>query len=93
MAAAQTYDAVQLMLRALFQARGDTSAATLKRTLESLDKPYVGVVTTYEKPFSKSDHDAFTMNMIWLGTWRGGEIRYAYAEDEKRAGFIRRKQD
>ena len=91
MAAAQTYDAVHLMMRALFQTRGDTSAGALKQALENLDKPYVGVITTYERPFSSRDHDAFTMNMIWLGTWRRGEIRYQYAEDEKRAGFIRRK--
>ena len=93
MAAAQTYDAVHLMMRALFQTRGDTSAGALKQALENLDKPYVGVITTYERPFSSRDHDAFTMNMIWLGTWRRGEIRYQYAEDEKRAGFIRRKQE
>ncbi|NRF68053.1 ABC transporter substrate-binding protein [Aquincola sp. S2] len=92
MAAAQTYDAVHLMLRALFQTRGDGSAASLKHALENLDKPYVGVVTTYERPFSKADHDAFTMNMVWLGTWRSGEIRFQYPEDEKRASFIRRKQ-
>ena len=93
MAAAQTYDAVHLMLRALFQTRGDASAGALKQALENLDKPYVGVITTYERPFSSRDHDAVTMNMIWLGTWRQGEIRYQYAEDEKRAGFIRRKQE
>ncbi|WP_284616570.1 ABC transporter substrate-binding protein [Aquabacterium humicola] len=92
MAAAQTYDSVHLMLRALFQTRGAGGAASLKNALENLEKPYVGVITTYERPFSKADHDAFTMNMIWLGTWRGGEIRYQYAEDEKRAGFIRRKE-
>jgi branched-chain amino acid transport system substrate-binding protein len=92
MAAAQTYDAMHLMLRALFQTRGDTRAERLKQALEQLDKPYVGVITTYDQPFSPSDHDAFSINMIWLGVWRNGEIRYHYAEDEKRAGFIRRKQ-
>jgi len=92
MAAAQTYDALHLMLRAVFQTRGDTSAPRLKQALEQLDKPYVGVVTTYEHPFSADDHDAFSANMIWMGVWRKGEIRYQYAEDDKRAGFIRRKQ-
>lgn len=92
MAAAQTYDAVHLMLRALFQTRGDARADRLKQALEQLDKPYVGVVTTYEQPFSAADHDAFSSNMIWLGVWRNGEIRFQYAEDEKRASFIRRKQ-
>lgn len=92
MAAAQTYDAVHLMLRAVFQTRGDTSGPALKAALEQLDRPYVGVVTTYDRPFSAADHDAFSSNMIWLGVWRNGEIRYQYAEDDKRAGFIRRKQ-
>ena len=92
MAAAPTYDAVHLMLRALFQTRGDTRAEALKGALENLDKPYVGVVTTYDRPFSTADHDAFSLNMIWLGAWRQGEIRFQYAEDEKRASYIRRKQ-
>ena len=92
MAAAQTYDAVHLMLRAVFQTRGDTRAEKLKTALEQLDKPYVGVITTYDQPFSANDHDAFSINMIWLGVWRKGEIRFQYPEDEKRASFIRRKQ-
>lgn len=92
MAAAQTYDAMQLMFRALFATRGNTGGDALKQALENLDKPYVGVITTYERPFTPDDHDAFSANMIWLGVWRNGEIRYAYAEDEKRASFIRRKQ-
>jgi hypothetical protein len=60
------------MLRALFQTRGDTRAEALKGALENLDKPYVGVVTTYDRPFSTADHDAFSLNMIWLGAWRQG---------------------
>ena len=32
------------------------------------------MVTTHEKPFSATDHDAFSQNMIWLGAWRRGEI-------------------
>lgn len=92
MAAAQSYDAMQLMFRVLFATRGNASGDALKQALEHLDKPYVGVITTYERPFTPDDHDAFSANMIWLGVWRNGEIRYAYAEDEKRASFIRRKQ-
>ncbi|MBC7598108.1 MAG: ABC transporter substrate-binding protein, partial [Polaromonas sp.] len=48
--------------------------------------------TTYDQPFSASDHDAISSNMLWLGTWRGGERTYAYAEDSARATIIRRKQ-
>src|SRR4029453_18491676 len=92
MAAAQTYDAVHLMLRVMFQTKGDTSADALKRALENLQKPYAGVVTTHDKPFSPDDHDAFSMNMIWLGVWRRGEIHFYYPEDAKRASFVRRKE-
>ena len=92
MAAAQTYDAVHLMLRVLFQTKGDTSGDALKRALEDLQKPYVGVVTTHDKPFSATDHDAFSRNMIWLGVWRRGEVQFYYPEDAKRVGFVRRKE-
>lgn len=91
MAAAQSYDAVQLMLRAVFQTHGDTSGPALKAALENFDKSHAGVVTTYDRPFSVTDHDAFSMNMIWLGVWRKGEVQFYYPEDAKRAAVIRRK--
>jgi branched-chain amino acid transport system substrate-binding protein len=91
MAAAQSYDAVHLMLRAVFQTRGDTSGTALKRALENFEKSYAGVVTTYDRPFSVNDHDAFSINMIWLGVWRHGEVQFLYPEDAKRASVIRRK--
>jgi len=92
MAAAQSYDAVQLMLRVMFQTKGNTSADTLKAALENLERPYVGVVTTHDRPFSATDHDAFTRNMIWLGVWRKGEVQFQYPQDAKRASVIRRKE-
>jgi len=91
-AAAQSYDAVQLMLRALFQTKGNTSADALKAALENLERPYAGVVTTHDRPFSPTDHDAFTRNMVWLGVWRRGEVHFQYPEDAKRASMIRRKE-
>ncbi|OSZ64822.1 ABC transporter substrate-binding protein [Hydrogenophaga sp. IBVHS2] len=92
MSAAQTYDSVHLLLRAMFVARGDLSGKGLKNGLENLREPYRGVVTTYDKPFSNTDHDAISANMLWLGTWRGGERTYAYKEDASRATVIRRKE-
>jgi branched-chain amino acid transport system substrate-binding protein len=91
MAAAQAYDAVHLMLRAMFQTKGDTSGDALKAALENLSRPYQGVVTTYDRPFSRDDHDAFAPNMLWLGVWRKGRLEYYYPGDAKRAGFVRRK--
>lgn len=92
MSAAQTYDSVHLLLRAMFIARGDFSGKGLKNALENLREPYRGVVTTYDKPFSNADHDAISANMLWLGTWRGGERTYAYKDDASRATVIRRKE-
>jgi branched-chain amino acid transport system substrate-binding protein len=92
MAAAQSYDAVHLVLRALFITKGNTSSDALKHALENLDRPYQGVITTYKQPFSNDDHEAFSANMLFLGVWRKGQIEYYYPEDAKRAGYIRRKQ-
>lgn len=91
MAAAQTYDALHLMLRALFQTKGDTSGPALKAALENLQQPYAGVVTTHAQPFSAQDHDAFSLNMVWLATWRNGALQFVYADDAKKAAVIRRK--
>jgi branched-chain amino acid transport system substrate-binding protein len=93
MAAAQTYDAVHLMLRALFITKGNTSGDALKQALENPPRPYQGVITTYNQPFSKDDHEAFSPNMLFLGVWKKGQIEYYYPEDAKRASYIRRKQD
>jgi branched-chain amino acid transport system substrate-binding protein len=93
MAAAQSYDAVHLMLRAVFQTRGDTRGPALKAALENLQNPYPGVVTTHDRPFSPQDHDAFTINMIWLATWRDGTLQFVYNQDARRAAVMRRKTD
>jgi branched-chain amino acid transport system substrate-binding protein len=55
-------------------------------------RPYAGVITTYNRPFSDRDHDAITANMLWLGTWRSGERAYFYKDDERKAGRIRYKE-
>ncbi|MBA3599132.1 MAG: ABC transporter substrate-binding protein [Methylibium sp.] len=96
MAAAQTYDAMHLMLFAMFQAQGTGQGKidgdTLKQALENKERTYRGVVTTYESPFSKDDHDAFSVNMIWLGAWKRGEVVFHYADDAKRSSVFRRKE-
>jgi branched-chain amino acid transport system substrate-binding protein len=91
MAAAQSYDAVHLMLRALFRSKGDLSGSNLKAQLEDLREPYRGVVSTFDRPFSRDDHDAFSDRMIWLGEWRGGRIVYHYPGDAKLSSVMRRK--
>ena len=92
MAAAQAYDAVNLLLRAMFASHGDFSGPALKHALEAPTEPYRGVVSTYDQPFSSTDHEAFSLNMIWLGAWRGGEIRYFYANDAQLSAAVRHKE-
>ena len=92
MSAAQTYDAVHLLLRAMFDSKGDLSGPALKKALENPSAIYRGVVTVYERAFSPTDHDAISGNMLWLGTWRNNERAYYYKDDERRATIIRRKE-
>ena len=93
MAAAQTYDSVNLLVRALFATHGDSSPEALKLALENPREPHRGVVTSYDHPFEAHDHDAFSLNMIWLGVWHAGEIRYFHATDAALSGAVRRKQE
>lgn len=92
MSAAQTYDAVHLLLLAMFDSKGNLSGPVLKLALENQNRPYRGVLTTYDKPFSSSDHEAISANMLWLGTWRNQERGYFYQDDAKLATQIRRKE-
>ena len=92
MAAAQSYDTIHLLLRAMFDAKGDLSGPAIKKALENQANIYRGVVTTYDHPFTDKDHEALTANMLWLGTWRNQDREYLYSEDQKLATMIRRKQ-
>jgi branched-chain amino acid transport system substrate-binding protein len=92
MSAAQAYDSVYLLFRALFEAKGAANGPALKQGLENLTRSYPGVVTTYVSPFSDADHEAISSNMLWLGTWSKGQRVYFYPEDAKAATTVRRKQ-
>lgn len=91
MAAAQGYDAALLLFYALHQAQG-SEPARIKAALENLNRQVAGVITTYDKPFSKTDHDALTANMLVMGIVRGGAVDYAYKEDAQRGFLVQRKR-
>lgn len=91
--AAQAYDSMYLLLYSLFGLRDSSlSGPAIKASLENLDKVYHGAVATYDRPFSTSDKDAFTANMLLLGMVKGGVVTYAYPADMKRNVFAQRKQ-
>jgi branched-chain amino acid transport system substrate-binding protein len=88
--AAQGYDSVYLLAAAIKQA-GSTDGPKIKAALEDLKTPIDGVVTTYNKPFSKGDHDAITANIPVFGEVKGQRVVYAYPDDQKKASEVRLK--
>ena len=88
--AAQGYDSVYLLAAAIKQA-GSTDGPKIKEALENLKTPVDGVVTTYNKPFSKTDHEAITANIPVFGEVKGARVVYAYPDDFKKASEVRVK--
>ena len=89
--AAQGYDSVYLLAAAIKQA-GSTDGPKIKAALEDLKTPVEGVVTTYNKPFSKTDHEAITANIPVFGEVKGQRVVYAYPDDQKKASEVRLKK-
>ncbi|QNK68623.1 ABC transporter substrate-binding protein [Variovorax sp. PAMC26660] len=88
--AAQGYDSIYLLAAAIKQA-GSTDGPKIKAALEDLQAPVEGVVTTYNKPFTKTDHDAITANIPVFGEVKAGRVVFASADDQKSAGTVRMK--
>ena len=88
--AAQGYDSVYLLAAAIRQA-GSTDGTKIKEALENLKTPVDGVVTTYNKPFTKTDHEAITANIPVFGEVKGNRVVYAYPDDFKKASEVRVK--
>lgn len=92
-AAAQSYDTTYVLLYALFSLRGGkVGGEAIKGALETMSRPYYGVVATWERPFTPEDKDAVTPSMLVLGKVQNGRVTFAYAEDAKRNLFVQRKR-
>jgi branched-chain amino acid transport system substrate-binding protein len=88
--AAQGYDSVYLLAAAMKQA-GSTDGPKVKAALESLSAKVDGVVTTYDKPFSKDDHEAISSNIPVFGEVKAGKVVYAYDADRAKGAEVRAK--
>ena len=88
--AAQGYDSIYLLAAAIKQANA-TDGPKIKAALEDLKAPVDGVVTTYNRPFTKDDHDAITANIPVFGEVKGQRVVYAYEDDRKKASEVRVK--
>jgi len=71
--AAQGYDSVYLLAAAIQQA-GSTEGPKIAAALENLKTPVEGVVTTYNKPYSHTDHDAINFANTKFGEVRDGRV-------------------
>jgi branched-chain amino acid transport system substrate-binding protein len=78
--AAQGYDSMLLLAAAINQA-GAADGRKIREALENLNTKVEGVVTTYDKPFSATDHEAITANIPVLGTVKGGRVVPANTAD------------
>jgi len=88
--AAQGYDSVYLLAAAIKQANS-TDGSKIRMALEDLKTPVEGVVTTYNKPFSATDHEAITANIPVFGEVKGQRVVYAYPADFQKASEVRLK--
>jgi branched-chain amino acid transport system substrate-binding protein len=78
------YDSVLLLASAMTQA-GSTEGAAVRAALEDLKDPVAGVLKTYNKPFSKTQHDALTAKDFVFIKWKDGKL--APYSDAIIAGF------
>ncbi len=88
--AAQGYDSVYLLVAAMKQA-GATDGRKVRAALEDLKEKVDGVVTTYDKPFTPTDHEAITTNIPVFGLVKGGRVVPAHPEDVQGDKIVRVK--
>lgn len=82
--AAQGYDSMLVLAAAIRQA-GSVEGPKIREALENLGEKVEGVVTTYERPFTRDNHEAITSRSVVMGEVRNGRVVYAYEEDRLRA--------
>ncbi len=88
--AAQGYDSIYLLAAAIDQAKS-TDGRKIREALENLNTKVEGVVTVYDHPFSKTDHEAITANIPVFGEVKDGKVVPAHAEDVEGDNAVRTK--
>ena len=71
--AAQGYDSIFLLTAAIKQANS-TDGSKIREALENLNTKVDGVVTSYDKPFSKTNHEAINASIPVMGEVKGGRV-------------------
>lgn len=78
--AAQGYDSVYLLAAAIKQAKS-TEGPKILAALQNLNAPVDGVVMTYNKPFSATNHEAIASKDVVMGVVENGRVEFLNAED------------
>jgi branched-chain amino acid transport system substrate-binding protein len=71
--AAHSYDAVMLLALAIKQANS-TDGSKIREALENLQTPYDGLMKDYNKPFSKTEHEALRSKDYKWAHWQDGKL-------------------
>ena len=74
--AAQGYDSIYILASAIKQA-GTTDGPKVREALENLKERVEGVVATYDKPFTRDDHEAIKAGMPVMGQVENGRVVHA----------------
>ena len=69
---AQAYDSVMLLAAAMKQANS-TDGEKVAAALENLNSTE-GVIKTYNKPFTKTNHEGLSVSDFYLARWKGSEV-------------------
>jgi branched-chain amino acid transport system substrate-binding protein len=63
-----------LIAAAAIKQAGSTDGAAIRAALEDLQAPVNGLLKTYNKPFSKTQHEALTAkDFVWI-KWKDGKL-------------------
>ena len=71
--AAHSYDAVMVLASAIKQANS-TEGSKIREALENLQSPYDGIMKNYDKPFSKTEHEALRSKDYKWAHWQDAKL-------------------
>lgn len=71
--AAHSYDAVMVLTSAIKQANS-TEGSKIREALENLQSPYDGMMKNYDKPFSKTEHEALRSKDYKWAHWQDAKL-------------------
>jgi branched-chain amino acid transport system substrate-binding protein len=71
--AAHSYDAVMVLAAAIKQANS-TEGSKIREALENLQSPYDGMMKNYDKPFSKTEHEALRSKDYKWAHWQDAKL-------------------